>query len=56
LKADLEFRAAENLPELPQKKLFFNKTMQFVRERMRALNKYIKSIILIYEAIENPIL
>ena len=30
--------------------------MQFVRERMRALNKYIKSIILIYEAIENPIL
>ena len=56
MKADLEFRAAENLPELPQKKLFFNKTMQFVRERMRALNKYIKSIILIYEAIENPIL
>ena len=30
--------------------------MQFVRERMRGLNKYIKSIILIYEAIENPIL
>lgn len=27
-----------------------------MRERMRALNKYIKSIILIYEAIENPIL
>lgn len=56
MKADLEFRAAENLPELPQKKLFFNKNAQFVKDRMRALNKYIKSIILIYEAIENPIL
>lgn len=56
LKADLEFRAAENLPELPPKKIFFNKNMQFIKERMRALNKYIKSIILIYEAIENPIL
>jgi hypothetical protein len=52
----LEFRAAENLPELPQKKLFFNKNAQFVKDRMRSLNKYIKSIILIYEAIENPIL
>ncbi len=52
----MEFRAAENLPELPQKKLFFNKNVQFVKDRMRALNKYIKSIILIYEAIENPIL
>lgn len=52
----MEFRAAENLPELPQKKLFFNKNAQFVKDRMRALNKYIKSIILIYEAIENPIL
>ena len=52
----MEFRAAENRPELPQKKLFFNKNVQFVKDRMRALNKYIKSIILIYEAIENPIL
>ncbi len=52
----MEFRAAENLPELPQKKLFFNKNAQFVKDRMRSLNKYIKSIILIYEAIENPIL
>ncbi len=41
---------------MPQKKLFFNKNVQFVKDRMRALNKYIKSIILIYEAIENPIL
>jgi len=56
LKADLEFRAGENLPELPPKKIFFNKTTQFIRERMRLLNKYVKSIILIYEAIENPIL
>lgn len=52
----MEFRAAENLPELPQKKIFFSKSIQFVRDRMQKLNKYIKSIILIYEAIENPIL
>ncbi len=52
----MEFRAAENLPELPPKKIFFNKNTQFVKDRMRALNKYVKSIILIYEAIENPIL
>ena len=56
MKADLEFRAAESLPELPPKKIFFNKNAQFIRDRMRSLNRYIKSIILIYEAIENPIL
>lgn len=56
MKADLEFRAAENLPELPPKKLFFNKNLQFIRDRLKGLNKYVKSIILIYEAIENPIL
>ena len=56
MKQDLEFRAAENLPELPPKKFFFNKNPQFLKERMRALNKYIKQIILIYEAIESPIL
>ena len=36
--------------------MFFNKATEFIRERMRGLNKYVKSIILIYEAIENPIL
>lgn len=44
------------MSELPQKKFLFNKSVTFVRDRMRLLNKYIKSIILIYEAIENPIL
>jgi len=52
----LEFKAAENLPDLPPKKLFFNRNPQFLKDRMRLLNRYIKLIILIYEAIENPII
>jgi hypothetical protein len=52
----LEFRAAENLPDLPPKKIFFSKNHLFIKDRMRALNRYIKNIILIYEAIENPII
>ena len=53
---DLEYRAADNLPELPPKRLMFNKEADFLKERMKLLNKYLKFIILIYEAIENPIL
>jgi hypothetical protein len=52
----LEFKAAENLPDVPPKKIFFNRNIEFIRERMRQLNKYLKLIILVYEAIENPIL
>ena len=53
---DLEYRAADNLPELPPKRMFFNKEAEFVRERLKLLNKYLKFLILIYEAIENPIM
>ena len=52
----MEYRAADNLPDLPAKRMFFNKENEFVKERLKYLNKYIKFIILIYEAIENPIL
>jgi len=53
---DLEYRAADNMPELPPKRLFFSKEQEFVRERLRLLNKYLKFIVLIFEAIESPIL
>ena len=53
---DLEYRAADNLPDLPPKRMFFSKQAEFIKERQKALNKYLKFIILIYEAIENPIL
>lgn len=53
---DLEYRAADNLPELPPKRMLFSKDADFIKERLKLLNKYIKFIILIYEAIENPIL
>ena len=53
---DLDWRAAENLPELPPKRVFYNKEAEFIKERQKLLSKYLKFIILIYEAIENPIL
>jgi hypothetical protein len=53
---DLEYRAADNLPDLPPKRVLFSKDADFIRERLKLLNKYLKFIILIYEAIENPIL
>ena len=53
---DLDYCAADNLPDLPAKRMFFNKDQEFVKERHKLLNKYLKFIILIYEAIENPIL
>ena len=53
---DLEYRAADNLPELPPKRMMFSKDSDFLKDRMKLLNKYLKFIILIYEAIENPIL
>jgi len=56
LKSDLEFRAAENLPEIPPKKFLFHRNIVFVQQRQRDLNKYLKQLILIYEAIESPIL
>ena len=56
LQADMEYRAADNLPDLPAKRMFFNKENEFIKERLKYLNKYLKFIILIYEAIENPIL
>ena len=52
----MEYRAADNLPDLPAKRMFFNKENEFIKERLKYLNKYLKFIILIYEAIENPIL
>lgn len=56
LRWDLDDRIVDNLPELPEKKYFFNKTAEFLDTWMKALHKYMKQIILIYEAIENPIL
>lgn len=56
LLSDLDYRAADNMPELPPKRLLFAKDAEFIKERMKLLNKYLKFIILIYEAIENPIL
>lgn len=56
LLSDLDFRAAENLPELPPKRIFNNKDVEFIKERQKLLNKYIRFLVLIYEAIENPIL
>lgn len=53
---DMEFRAADNLPELPPKRMFYNKDIEFLRERQKLLNKYLRFIILIYEAIDSPIL
>ena len=48
---DLEYRAADNLPELPPKRMMFTKDADFLKERMKLLNKYLKFIILIYECI-----
>lgn len=45
-----------NLPKLPEKKYFFSMHPEFIDARMRSLHEYLKSIILIYEALENPIL
>jgi hypothetical protein len=53
---DLDYRAADNLPDLPPKRYLFNKDSEFIKDRLKLLNKYLKFIILIYEAIENPIL
>ena len=53
---DLDPHTADNLPLMPEKKMFFSKNDAFLEIRMRELNKYLKQIILIYEAIENPIL
>ncbi|CAI2364337.1 unnamed protein product [Moneuplotes crassus] len=44
-----------NLPKLPEKK-YFNTNPDFIESRLRALHEYLKSLILIYEALENPIL
>jgi hypothetical protein len=53
---DLEYRAADNLPDLPPKRLVFNRDCEFIKERMKSLHKYLKFMILIYEVIESPIL
>lgn len=45
-----------NLPKLPEKKYFFSLNPDFIDIRLRCLHEYLKSIILIYEALENPIL
>lgn len=45
-----------NFPKLPEKKYLFNLHPEFIESRLRALHEYLKSIILIYEALENPIL
>ena len=44
-----------NLPKLPEKK-YFNMNPEFIDARLRSLHDYLKSVILIYEALENPIL
>jgi hypothetical protein len=56
LLSDLEYRAADNMPELPPKRVFYNKEADFIKERLKLLNKYLKFIVLIFEAIESPIL
>ena len=30
---DLEYRAADNLPDLPPKRMFFRKQSEFIKER-----------------------
>lgn len=45
-----------NFPKLPEKKYLFSMNHEFIETRMRSLHEYLKSIILIYEALENPIL
>lgn len=55
LLADLEFRVADNLPDLPPKRLLFNRDVDFIKERKKNLNKYLKFMILIFEVIESPI-
>jgi len=44
-----------NLPRLPEKR-YFNMNPDFIEVRLRNLHEYLKSVILIYEALENPIL
>ena len=56
LRKNLGPRIAHSLPTLPPKRFFFNREPVFVQERMKALHKYLKQLILIYEAIESPIL
>ena len=56
LLSDLDFRAADNMPDLPPKRMLFNRDADFIQDRQRLLNKYLKFIILIFEAIESPIL
>lgn len=41
---------------MPPKRIWNAKSANFIQERLTLLNKYLKFIILIYEAIENPIL
>ena len=53
---DLDLITAENLPNLPEKKYIFNSHPDFIEIRLRQLHDYLKHIILIYEALENPIL
>jgi len=55
LLADLDFIASENMPDLPPKRMF-NKGVNFIVDRQKNLNRYLKFIILIYEAISSPIL
>ena len=53
---DFDFRVSDNLPELPPKRMMYNKNVEFIQERQKLLNNYIKFLILIFEAIGHPIL
>ena len=43
-----------DLPALPPKRLFYNREQQFLENRMRGLNEYLKMLIGMYEAISHP--
>ncbi len=58
LRNDLESEgtSTSGLPRLPPKKCMYNKKPSFLKARLRGIHNYMTNIILIYEAIENPIL
>lgn len=56
LKYELDTKLANSLPILPPKRFFYNKEREFLEERMRGLNDYLKSLITMHEAIDHPTL
>jgi len=51
---ELNPRIRKNLPLLPPKRMFYNKEKEFLEDRMRSLNEYLKLLISIHEVVEHP--